>query len=61
MKELILKYEWREWLNKDNGEVRKFRAFYVEWNGLKIPVRAGDNTAQQLLNQLFDIMEGKNL
>ena len=60
MKELVLRYEWREWVNKDNGEVRKFRAYFVEWNGLKIPVRAGDATAQQILNQIFDNLENEN-
>lgn len=61
MNQLVLRYEWREWINKESGEVKKYRAYYVEWNGLKIPVRAGDNTAQQLLNQVFDIMEGENI
>lgn len=57
MKELVLKYEWKDWVNKETGEVRKFRVFFVEWQGLKIPVRAGDNTAQQILNQIFDSLE----
>mgnify|MGYP001044137346 CR=1 FL=1 len=56
MKELVLKYEWKEWTDKNSGEVRKFRVFYVEWGGLKIPVKAGDNTANQILNQIFDNM-----
>lgn len=59
MKQLVLSYEWKEWVNRETGEVKKYRAFYVEWNGLKIPVKAGDNTAHQLLNQLFDNMENK--
>lgn len=57
MVQLVLKYEWREWTDKNSGEVRKFRVYYVEWNGLKIPVRAADNTAQQILNQIFDNTE----
>lgn len=61
MSELKLKYEWKEWVNKETNEVRKFRVFFVEWNGLKIPVKAGDATAQQILNQVFDRMEGKNI
>lgn len=59
MDQLVLKYEWREWTDKNSGEVKKFRAYYVEWNGLKIPVRAGDNTAQQILNQIFDNLQNK--
>lgn len=51
---LVLKYDWKEWLNKETGEVRKYRAFYIEWGGLKIPVKPADNTAQQILNQIFE-------
>lgn len=57
MKELVLKCEWKEWTNRDTGEVKKYRVFYVEWSGLRIPVKAGDNTAHQLLNQIFDNLE----
>lgn len=59
MKELVLRYEWKEWINKETGEVKKYRAYFIEWNGIKIPVRAGDATAQQILNQIFDSLEGK--
>lgn len=57
MKQLVLSYEWREWINKETGEVKKYRTYYVEWNGLKIPVKPGDATAQQILNQIFDNLE----
>lgn len=59
MKQLVLRYEWKEWVNKETGEVKKYRAYFIEWNGIKIPVRAGDPTAQQILNQIFDSLEGK--
>lgn len=59
MKQLILQFEWKEWVNKETGEVKKYRAYYVEWAGIKIPVRAGDPTAQQILNQIFDSLENK--
>lgn len=59
MKELVLRYEWKEWVNKETGEVRKYRVYFVEWSGIKIPVKPGDNTAQQILNQVFDNLEGR--
>lgn len=57
MKHLVLQYEWKEWVNRENGEVKKYRVYFVEWNGIKIPVKAGDATAQQILNQIFDNLE----
>lgn len=59
MKELVLQYEWKLWTNKETGEVKKYRVFFIEWNGIKIPIKAGDNTAQQILNQIFDNLENE--
>lgn len=59
MKDLTLNYEWREWVNKDTGEVKKYRSFYVLYNGIKIPIKPVDNTALQILNQAFDSIENK--
>lgn len=57
MEELTINYEWREWTDKNSGEVKKYRSFFVEFNGIKIPVRPADNTASQILNQAFDTLE----
>lgn len=59
MENLIIQYDWKEWVNKDSGEVKKYRAFYIFYNGIKIPIRPADNTAMQILNQIFDTLENK--
>lgn len=60
MLELTINYDWKEWMNKETGEVKKYRSFYVMYNNIKIPVKPIDNTALQILNQAFDTLENIN-
>ena len=60
MKKLTLSYEWKEWRNTATNEVKMYRVYFVEYNGIKIPVKPADYTAQQILNQIYDTLESSN-
>ena len=60
MENLIITYEWKEWVKKETGEAKRFRSFYVMYNGIKIPIKPVDNTGLQILNQAFDNLESKS-
>lgn len=56
MEKLELSYKWKQWKN-GNGEIQKYRTYYVLYNGIEIPIKPADYTAAQILNQAINCLE----
>lgn len=57
---LELKSKWREWKDNVTGETKKYRTYYVLYNGIELQLKPKDYAVAQILNQVFNLLELDN-